>query len=108
MGMCVLDISKTCLYEFHHKYILPLYHDKCNIMYTDTDSLIYHIECNDVYETIKRNTGRFDTSDYLADNIYGMPLANKKLSGLMKDVNKRDNDRIRQTQSKNALIVEEH
>ena len=23
----VLDISKTCLYEFHHEYILPLFHE---------------------------------------------------------------------------------
>ncbi|KYQ56415.1 hypothetical protein ALC60_04655, partial [Trachymyrmex zeteki] len=27
---------KVCLYEFHHEYMLPLYNDKCNIMYTDT------------------------------------------------------------------------
>jgi len=41
VGMCILDISKTCLYEFHREYMLPLYRDKCKIMYTDTDSLIY-------------------------------------------------------------------
>jgi len=40
VGMCILDISKTCLYEFHHEYMLPQYHEKCKIMYTDTDSLI--------------------------------------------------------------------
>jgi len=37
VGMCILDISK-CLYKFHHEYML--YHKKCKIMYTDTDSLI--------------------------------------------------------------------
>jgi len=31
--------------EFHHEYISPMYRDKCKIMYTNTDSLIYHIEC---------------------------------------------------------------
>jgi len=25
VGMCILDISKTCLYEFHHDYMLPMY-----------------------------------------------------------------------------------
>ena len=49
--------------------------------YTDTDSLIYHIKCDDVYETMKRDIARFDTSDYLTDNVYGMSLANKKVSG---------------------------
>ncbi|XP_011859786.1 PREDICTED: uncharacterized protein LOC105557208 [Vollenhovia emeryi] len=40
VGMCILNISKVCLYEFHHEYMLPLYRDRCKIMYTDTDSLI--------------------------------------------------------------------
>ena len=87
VGMCILDISKVCLYEFHHEYMLPLFHDKCKIMYTDTDSLIYRVECEDVYETMKRDIARFDTSDYPMDNAYGMPLANKKVPGLMKDEN---------------------
>lgn len=87
VGMCILDISKVCLYEFHHDYMAPLYRDKCKIMYTDTDSLIYHVECDDVYEMIKRDIDRFDTSDYPTDNAYGIPLANKKVPGLMKDEN---------------------
>jgi len=54
---------------------------------TDTDSLIYHIECDDVYKNMKHDVARIDTSDYPADNMYGMPLANKKVPGLMKDEN---------------------
>ncbi|XP_071576459.1 uncharacterized protein [Temnothorax nylanderi] len=65
----------------------PLYRDSCRIMYTDTDSLIYHIKCDDAYETMKRDIARFDTSDYAVDNAYGMPLVNKKVPGLMKDEN---------------------
>ncbi|KYN09186.1 hypothetical protein ALC57_18699 [Trachymyrmex cornetzi] len=87
MGMCILDISKVCLYEFHHEYMLPLFRDKCKIMYTDTDHLIYRVECEDVYETMKCDISRFDTSDYPTDNAYGIPLANKKVPGLMKDEN---------------------
>jgi len=71
----------TCLYEFHHDYMSPLYRDKCKIMYTDTDSLIYHIECDDVYDVydvMKRDISRFDTSDYPANNAYGISHANKK------------------------------
>ncbi|KYN21765.1 hypothetical protein ALC57_05866 [Trachymyrmex cornetzi] len=87
VGMCILDISKVCLYEFHHEYMSPMYHDKCKIMYSDTDSLIDRIECDDAYETMKRDIARFDTSDYPVENAYGMPLANKKVPGLMKDEN---------------------
>ncbi|XP_018400325.1 PREDICTED: uncharacterized protein LOC108777842 [Cyphomyrmex costatus] len=87
VGMCILDISKTCLYEFHHEYMAPLFCEKCKIMYTDTDSLIYHVECDDVYEIIKRDISRFDTSDYAIDNAYGIPLVNKKVPGLIKDEN---------------------
>ena len=87
VGMCILDISKTCLYEFHHEYMIPLFRDKCKIMYTDTDSLIYNIECDDVYDIMKRDINRFDTSDYPENNAYGMSLVNKKVPGLMKDEN---------------------
>ncbi|XP_050447449.1 uncharacterized protein LOC126849549 [Cataglyphis hispanica] len=87
VGMCILDISKVCLYEFHHEYMLPLYHENCKVMYTDTDSLIYYIKCDDIYENMKRDIDRFDTSDYPANNAYDIPLVNKKVPGLMKDEN---------------------
>jgi len=53
-------------------------------MYTDTDSLIYNIECDDV---MKHDINKFDTSDYPVDNAYGILLVNKKVPGLMKDKN---------------------
>jgi len=44
VSMCILDISK-CLYEFHHEHTLSLYHEKCKIMYTDTEPYIsYRIQ----------------------------------------------------------------
>ncbi|XP_067208535.1 uncharacterized protein [Linepithema humile] len=87
VGMCILDISKTCLYEFHYEYMAPFYRDNCKIMYTDTDSLIYLLHCEDAYRDMKRDISKFDTSDYSEDNVYGMPRANKKVPGLMKDEN---------------------
>ncbi|XP_025267778.1 uncharacterized protein LOC112639099 [Camponotus floridanus] len=88
VGMSILDISKIRLYAFHYEYMSPLYGDKCKILYTDTDSLIYSVECEDAYERMKRDVDRFDTSDYAVDNPYGVPRANKKVLGLMKDENK--------------------
>lgn len=65
--MYILDTSKTCLYEFHHEYMLSLYRDKYKIMYIDTDSLIYYVEYDDVYELMKRDIVRFDTSNHAVD-----------------------------------------
>jgi len=88
VDICILDISKTYLYKFfHHEYMLPLYRQKCKIMYTDTDSLIYNIECDVVYDIMKCDIAKFDTSDYPIDNAYGIPLVNKKVPDLMKDEN---------------------
>jgi len=62
--MCILDTSKTCLYEFHYNYMSPIYREKNKVMYTDTDSYIYHIECDDVYETMKRDINRLNIRLY--------------------------------------------
>jgi len=50
-----------------------------------TDSLIYDIECPDVYEVMKHNLQFFDTSDNHENNRSVLPLVNKKVIGLMKD-----------------------
>ncbi|GJQ87763.1 hypothetical protein Trydic_g14174 [Trypoxylus dichotomus] len=83
VGMSILDISKTVLYEFHYNYMKNFYGGRCKVCYTD--SLIYAIETVDVYEDMKTNITRFDTSDYPENNIYGIPRVNKKVPGLMKD-----------------------
>ena len=47
LGMSILDISKTLMYEFWYDYIRQKYGDKAKFCYTDTDSFVVHIKNGD-------------------------------------------------------------
>ena len=87
LGMCILDLSKTIMYEFHYKYIKPMYGNKARLLFTDTDSLMYEIETEDFYKDISGDVkNRFDTSDYPDNDKSGIPTGvNKKVLGVFKD-----------------------
>ena len=85
VGMTIIDISKTLMYEFWYGYLKPKYGDKIKLCYMDTDSLIPLIKTKDFYEDIANDVEkRFDTSNYEVDRPLPMGK-NKKIIGLMKD-----------------------
>ena len=87
LGMCILDLSKTLMYDFHYNYIILKYGNKAKLLFTDTDSFLYEIETEDFYKDISGDIrDRFDTSDYKEDHPSKIPTGiNKKVLGMFKD-----------------------
>ena len=48
-----------------------------NLLFTDTDSLVYEVETNDVYEGFYKNKNLFDFSDYLENSKLFDPIYKK-------------------------------
>ena len=84
VGMCILDLSKTLMYDFHYNYIKNKYGDKAKLLFTDTDSLTYEIETKDVYKDFWNDKDKFDNSDYPENSQY-FNKTNKKVIGKFKD-----------------------
>ena len=86
LGMSILDISKTLMYEFWYDYIKPKYRDRAKLCYTDTDSFVIYIVTEDFYEDIGNDVERwFDTSNFNEKDKIPLPIGkNKKVTGLFK------------------------
>ena len=84
VGICILDLSKTLMYDFHYNYIKSRYNNKAKLLFTDTDSLCYEIETRDVYKELWEDKQLFDNSDYPKDSPY-FSVENKKVIGKFKD-----------------------
>ena len=64
LGLSILDLSKTVIYEFWYHYVKPKYGEKAKLCYMDTHSFIVHIKINDIYKDIAENVEtRFYTSN---------------------------------------------
>ena len=87
LGMCILDLSKTLMYDFHYHYIKNKYAESAKLLFTDTDSLAYEIETQDFYKDINTDVEQiFDTSNFPVDHPSGIRSGvNKKVVGMFKD-----------------------
>ena len=68
VGMCILDLSKTLMYDLHYNYIKKKYNDRAKLLFTDTDSLTYEIETVDAYKDFWKIIGKFK------DEACGIPI----------------------------------
>ena len=74
--------------DFHYNYIQKKYsHNHANLLFTDTDSLMYEINTDDFYKDISKDIKKkFDTSDYPPNHESGILTGvNKKVIGKFKD-----------------------
>ena len=85
IGHTVLDQSKYLMYDFHYNFILKKFkRENVDLLFTDTDSLCYHIKNEDPFEIIKNNKELFDLSEYSKDDPLYDPT-NKKVIGKFKN-----------------------
>ena len=65
LGLLILKISKTLMYEFCYDYIKRKYQYNAKLCYMDRNSFIIHIKTEDVYKDIANDVEKiFDTSNY--------------------------------------------
>ena len=81
--MCILELSKVLMYEFHYDYIKNKCGNDSRLLFTDTDSLMYEIKTEDVYKDFSNNKEMFDFSYYSTKSKYYN--SNKLVVGKMKD-----------------------
>ena len=86
IGMSILYLSKSLMYDFHYNYIKTKYGDKAKLLFTDTDSLAYEIITTDFYKDINPDIEkRFDTIDYPTNHPSGIKTGlNSKVLGMFK------------------------
>ena len=83
VGFAILDLSKTLMYDFHYSYI-QLKYPNSTLLFTNTDSLTYQIQTDNVYEGSMSISNFFYFSGYEKESPF-YNHENKKVIGKMKD-----------------------
>ena len=83
VGFSILDLSKLLMYQFHYDYVLKTF-SNVKLLFTDTDSLVYEIKNDNVYDQCFKDKHLFNFSGYPKDSVY-FGSSNKKGLGKMKD-----------------------
>ena len=87
LGMSILDLNKSLIYDCHYNYIKTKYGDKAKLLFTDTDSLAYEIKAKDLYKDINPDIEKlFDSSDHPSKHPSGIKTGlNSNVLGMFKD-----------------------
>ena len=64
IGMSLLDLSKQHMYKLYYDVMKPKYGDNIRMVYTDTDSFVFHTKTDDIYKDLNDIKDEMDFSDY--------------------------------------------
>jgi len=86
IGVAILDIAKLIVYDFHYNVMKRFYKENIQLLYTDTDSLVYEIKTEDLYKDFLNHFPSFcfDFSNYPSGHFLFSDNNNKK-PGCFKD-----------------------
>lgn len=85
VGVTVPELSKWLRYDFCYNLLINE-DQRMRIIYVNTGSFLIESDGN-IYEIIKINAHKFDTSDYLPGNVHNIIPNSKKGLDLIKDEN---------------------
>ena len=84
LGACILETSKLNMYQFWYDHLKNKYNNKVELIYTDTDSFIIHVETDDIYKDMLEDKNLYDFSEY-PKNHSNYDITNKKVLMKFKD-----------------------
>ena len=82
IGACILETSKLHMYQFWYEHLKNKYN--VELIYTDTDSFIIHVETDDIYKDMLEDKHLYDFSEY-PKNHPNYDITNKKVLMKFKD-----------------------
>ena len=82
--MCISELSKVLMYEFHYDCIRNKFDNSSIPLFTKTDSSMYEIKTEDVYEDFSNDKEMFHLSNHSTKSKY-YDNSNKLVIGKMKD-----------------------
>ena len=96
LGMSILDISKTLMYEFWYDYIKPKYQDSTKLCYMVADCFPIYIKSDDFYEDVADDIEKwFDTSNYSKDDNRPLLIGwNEKKGSFLRSIRRKSYERI--------------
>ena len=70
IGICILELIKVLMCEFHYDYIKNKYGKNSRLLFADTGSSVYEIKTENVLEDCSSNKEIVDFSNYSTKSKY--------------------------------------